>query len=182
MIEKYWTLRKIQPSLELPSFKVRCKFNKIINKAYTILEPEHSQSNFITGEDLLPILIVPMATSLCSFHIRDLSHAEWGWRMWWSWLFCRWNPIFCHERTDWSTYEDLNRVHSVRFSTSNQNIRSTHHFENQIKSIEHHCFFNALTNFAWWTDRNGNKIEYWNGDLNPTAKGCKCAQTASCDK
>ena len=51
----------IQPSLELPPFKARCKFNKIINKAYTILEPEHSQSNFITGEDLVPILIVPTA-------------------------------------------------------------------------------------------------------------------------
>ena len=58
MREKYRILQKIQPSLELPSFKVRCKFNTIINKAYTILEPEHSQSNFITGEDLVLILIV----------------------------------------------------------------------------------------------------------------------------
>ena len=66
----------IQPSLELPPFKARCKFNKIINKAYTILEPEHSQSNFITGEDSVPILTVPIATWLCSFHIRDLSYAE----------------------------------------------------------------------------------------------------------
>ena len=69
-----------------------------------------------------------------------------------------------------------------RFIAVNHHIRSRHDFENQLKSIEHHCYFNALTNFAWWTDRNGNKIEYWNGDLNPTAKGCKCAQTASCEK
>ena len=69
-----------------------------------------------------------------------------------------------------------------RFIAVNHHIRSRHDFENQLKSIEHHCNFNALTNFAWWMDRNGNKIEYWNGDLNPTAKGCKCAQTASCEK
>jgi len=49
------------------------------------------------------------------------------------------------------------------------------------QSIEHHCYFNAITNFAWWIDRNGNKIEYWNGDLNPAAKGCKCAQSANCE-
>ena len=49
------------------------------------------------------------------------------------------------------------------------------------QTIVNKCTFNALSNFAWWMDRNGNKIEYWNGNLNENAKGCKCAQTASCE-
>ena len=50
------------------------------------------------------------------------------------------------------------------------------------QSIEHKCHRSAITNFAWWLDRNGNKIEYWNGDLSLTSKGCKCVQTISCER
>ena len=48
--------------------------------------------------------------------------------------------------------------------------------------IHHDCTANALTNYAWWNDRNGNKIEYWYGDYDLTKKGCPCSEDKSCDR
>jgi len=31
---------------------------------------------------------------------------------------------------------------------------------------------------AWWTDRNGNKIEYWDGNHPIGTEGCKCSLEA----
>ena len=48
--------------------------------------------------------------------------------------------------------------------------------------IMNNCSTNALTDFAFWTDRNGDELEYWNGQ-NETAyqQGCACGQEDSCD-
>ena len=48
--------------------------------------------------------------------------------------------------------------------------------------IHHDCTANALTNFAWWNDRNGNEIKYWNGDYDLTKEGCACSEDDSCDR
>jgi hypothetical protein len=36
------------------------------------------------------------------------------------------------------------------------------------------CTGTPLTKYAWWTDRNGNKLSYWDGDHNSTTTGCQC--------
>ena len=40
---------------------------------------------------------------------------------------------------------------------------------------------NALTDFAYWTDRNGIDQEYWNGNKSTGEQGCACNETDSCD-
>jgi len=37
------------------------------------------------------------------------------------------------------------------------------------------CTNNMLSDVAWWTDRAGNKIEYWDGTHPIGTKGCKCS-------
>ena len=54
--------------------------------------------------------------------------------------------------------------------------------KNCSQSIDFTCNFNGISNYSWWNDRNGKKIEYWHGALNEKAKGCQCAQTASCER
>ena len=41
---------------------------------------------------------------------------------------------------------------------------------------------NALTNYAWWNDRNGNQIKYWDGDYDLNKEGCACSKDKSCDR
>ena len=41
---------------------------------------------------------------------------------------------------------------------------------------------NALTNYAWWNDRNGNQIKYWDGDYDLNKEGCACSKDNSCDR
>merc|ERR1712184_90419 len=51
--------------------------------------------------------------------------------------------------------------------------------------VENNCTENSLTNFAWWTDRSGNEINYWDGDHPVGTKGCKCSLDGAgyrCDK
>ena len=50
------------------------------------------------------------------------------------------------------------------------------------QEIKHECNVNALTNYAFWNDRHGREIKYWNGDKDVTATGCKCYETNSCEK
>ena len=51
------------------------------------------------------------------------------------------------------------------------------------QKIVHDCTANALTNYAWWNDRNGNKIEYWDGDYESSKQGCECSHSQnSCDR
>jgi len=47
--------------------------------------------------------------------------------------------------------------------------------------IQNNCSNNALTDFAYWTDRNGIDQEYWNGDKSTGEQGCICYETDSCD-
>jgi len=41
--------------------------------------------------------------------------------------------------------------------------------------IINNCTGNGLSNFAWWTDRNGNQVQYWDGDHPQGTEGCKCS-------
>ena len=41
--------------------------------------------------------------------------------------------------------------------------------------IVNNCTGNALSHLAWWTDRNGNRIEYWDGSHSSATEGCKCS-------
>ena len=41
---------------------------------------------------------------------------------------------------------------------------------------------NALTNYAFWNDRHGREIRYWNGDKDVSVTGCTCFETNSCEK
>ena len=41
------------------------------------------------------------------------------------------------------------------------------------QEITHKCTGNALTNYAFWNDRHGREIKYWNGDKPETATGCQ---------
>jgi len=57
---------------------------------------------------------------------------------------------------------------------------------NISESCEQHvinnCTNNVLSDMAWWTDRNGNKVEYWDGDHPLGTEGCKCSLDGSgCD-
>merc|ERR1712131_561949 len=49
------------------------------------------------------------------------------------------------------------------------------------QTIQNNCTLNTLTGFAWWLDRNGNKMQYWHGAGNETTLGCQCSLTNSCD-
>jgi hypothetical protein len=44
--------------------------------------------------------------------------------------------------------------------------------EQEIVNI---CTGNPLSSYSWWVDRNGNKMEYWDGSHPKGTKGCKCS-------
>ena len=50
------------------------------------------------------------------------------------------------------------------------------------QEITHFCSTNPLTNFAFWNDRHGREVAYWNGDKDVTATGCACSEDNSCIK
>ena len=43
------------------------------------------------------------------------------------------------------------------------------------QNIINNCTGNVLSQMAWWNDRNGNKIEYWDGNHPTGTEGCKCS-------
>ena len=43
------------------------------------------------------------------------------------------------------------------------------------QAVTHHCSHSALTDFAWWTDRNGAVQKYWDGDHVTGTEGCQCS-------
>ena len=43
------------------------------------------------------------------------------------------------------------------------------------QKIVNNCTGNTLTNMAWWEDKSGNKIEYWDGNHPIGTEGCKCS-------
>ena len=48
--------------------------------------------------------------------------------------------------------------------------------------IINNCTNNILSHMSWWTDRNGNKLEYWDGNHPIGTEGCKCSLEGSgCD-
>ena len=50
------------------------------------------------------------------------------------------------------------------------------------QEIKHVCSTNPLTNYAFWNDRHGREIAYWNGDNDVNATGCACFEDNSCEK
>ena len=50
------------------------------------------------------------------------------------------------------------------------------------QEIIHNCTNNVLTGLSWWNDRNGNKINYWDGSHSPETVGCRCSlEQDGCD-
>ena len=47
------------------------------------------------------------------------------------------------------------------------------------QNIINDCTNNPMSDFSWWTDRNGNKMEYWDGNHPMGTKGCKCSLDGS---
>ena len=47
--------------------------------------------------------------------------------------------------------------------------------ENCEQHVINNCTNNGLSHLGWWTDRNGNQIEYWDGDHPIGTEGCKCS-------
>ena len=43
------------------------------------------------------------------------------------------------------------------------------------QKIINNCTNNGISHEAWWTDRNGNKSEYWDGSHPIGTEGCKCS-------
>jgi len=41
--------------------------------------------------------------------------------------------------------------------------------------VVNNCTNNFLSDVAWWTDRAGNDIKYWDGDHPIGTEGCKCS-------
>ena len=39
------------------------------------------------------------------------------------------------------------------------------------QTVQNNCTSNTLTGFAWWLDRNGNKMQYWHGEGDETTLG-----------
>jgi len=52
--------------------------------------------------------------------------------------------------------------------------------ENCEQSIVNNCNVNALTEFGWWEDRNGNNVTYWHGDKGENEVGCQCNDDETC--
>jgi len=50
-----------------------------------------------------------------------------------------------------------------------------------LQHVWFNCTSNAITDFAWWTGRNGEKVSYWNGDKAASEQGCACWDTDDCD-
>ena len=50
------------------------------------------------------------------------------------------------------------------------------------QEITHHCFTNALSTYAFWLDRHGREVTYWNGDKQINETGCTCKETQTCQK
>ena len=48
------------------------------------------------------------------------------------------------------------------------------------QEIHHICNVNALTPFSSWTDVNGQKNRYWNGNHTSNTEGCECFNGKSC--
>jgi len=42
------------------------------------------------------------------------------------------------------------------------------------------CTSNAITGFAWWVGRHGEKVKYWHGDKETNEEGCACWDSDSC--
>ena len=47
------------------------------------------------------------------------------------------------------------------------------------QSVYNNCTHVPLSSYSWWTDRNGNRREYWHGNFTNGQKGCQCAFTES---
>ena len=47
------------------------------------------------------------------------------------------------------------------------------------QTILNNCTGNVLSHMGWWTDRGGNKIEYWDGDHPIGTEGCYCSLEGS---
>jgi len=47
--------------------------------------------------------------------------------------------------------------------------------ENCEQHVVNNCTNNILSDVAWWTDRAGNDIQYWDGDHPIGTEGCKCS-------
>jgi len=44
------------------------------------------------------------------------------------------------------------------------------------QKIAHNCSVNAISRYAYWTDRRGlYELEYWDGSHDDTTKGCQCS-------
>ena len=43
------------------------------------------------------------------------------------------------------------------------------------QSITNNCTYNGLSDFSWWTDRNGDQMKYWHGAHPYYVKGCYCS-------
>ena len=47
--------------------------------------------------------------------------------------------------------------------------------ENCQQHMVNNCSNNILSDFGWWTDRDGNQIKYWDGNHPIGTEGCKCS-------
>ena len=50
--------------------------------------------------------------------------------------------------------------------------------ETCTQSVLNNCTHNGLTGLAWWSDRFGNKREYWHGSYSDDTVGCFCSLDA----
>ena len=50
-----------------------------------------------------------------------------------------------------------------------------------LQEIKHTCNVNALTAFSSWTDAEGQKNRYWDGNHTSSTEGCKCFSEKTCD-
>jgi len=80
----------------------------------------------------------------------------------------------CYER---GCFEDV-----ITYSASVKQMEALIQISDTCEQyIKHNCSFNSLTDFAYWTDRNGIEQEYWNGNRLDGTRGCACSETNSCD-
>ena len=47
------------------------------------------------------------------------------------------------------------------------------------QNIINNCTVNILSGTSWWTDRNVNRVEYWDGSHPVGTEGCKCSLEGS---
>lgn len=73
-------------------------------------------------------------------------------------------------------------VDKITYSIDKAQVEALIYVSEQCEQeIQHTCYSNALTTYAFWHDRHGREIAYWNGDKTINETGCACYETNECE-